>query len=478
MNDLDFLKEFGKNLDRERPHEPSDAQWANVKAALDKESERNRCNRLIFIWAIPTAATVLLAVLSGFLWKSMERAGNMQAEIERLEKVLETKNDVTFSDSSTRHLVVIQYDTIYRTVVLQTTQNQYKTQGINTSEFAHNADILPDKSQELQTQNISSDIAGNKAPVQQKSDNTSLTNKVENSIIQIADTLNNTSEPITISQIDDSQEIEPGSNMLQTKLNASSSTSGFDAIEEKNVLAELPPKNITTPKSHYKRFKPTAFEMAMDLKAPINAQDQVKHRFSPKDAMVSITSGLLFPQTKEAIPRNSYSLGINGQFTLGRNFRIVAGAEHGSTSFTAKSSALDNSNIPQPPSPPTPDDVFDHVQVDQPLWDFTLGMRYIFSPHKQFLPFIGASWLAEQPQEQILRYNFKNQQTDEETIILVPHNDAPFNANGFQIGMGAEWQFGKQLNLGLEAQYQRLFKNSEPLLAERIGLKASLGYRF
>ena len=117
MSDFDFLKEFAKNLDRERLYEPDDADWEKLAVALDAQAQAKRRRHLLFAWALPLAASVAFILLGTLLWQTSSKTAKMQAEIVRLQKELGMKNGVTLADTTVHHVVTIQFDTIYRTVV-------------------------------------------------------------------------------------------------------------------------------------------------------------------------------------------------------------------------------------------------------------------------------------------------------------------------------------------------------------------------
>ena len=89
MSDNDFLKEFGKNLGRERLHEASDADWAKLATSLDAQDRSRRRRRQMLAWAFPLVATaascdnrrlIVLLILQALLTTvalAMNAAGQM-----------------------------------------------------------------------------------------------------------------------------------------------------------------------------------------------------------------------------------------------------------------------------------------------------------------------------------------------------------------------------------------------------------------
>ncbi len=479
MSDFDFLKEFAKNLDRERLYEPDDADWEKLAVALDAQAQAKRRRHLLFAWALPLAASVAFILLGTLLWQTSSKTAKMQAEIVRLQKELGMKNGVTLADTTVHHVVTIQFDTIYRTVVFLTSSAHSMQSNFYHNNFGQGADSSFQKNQNKQLVNINQKGTEGNIRFQNVSKDTTLSAKTRaETILQKVNGLV-TARPINALDSFTNIRTTPADlAKIQERSTTPDQSPVEDRVPQKMDLSMLPLKGILLPESRRKQYLPNAFDMAVMVPAPTPPRVPLIHRLRPHDAMIGFTGGMLFPQTTDAIPRNSYILGLNGQMAFGHHLRLMVGAEHGWTNFKVNSSVLDNSNIPQPPTPPSPNDVLDYVKVDQPLWDFSLGLRYVFAPEKRLRPFIEAAWIGEQPQEQTLRYNFKNQVTEEETITLVPRNDARFNANGLQIGMGTEWAFAKRLSLGLEGMYQRQYGTTVPLLAERWGVKVGIAYSF
>lgn len=481
MSDFDFLKEFSKNLDRERLHEPADADWEKLAASLDAQAQGKRRRHLMFAWALPLAASVAFILLGTLLWQTSSQADKMQAEIVRLQTELSMQNGAILADTTVHHIVTIQFDTIYRTVVFQTSPAYSRQSNFYPNNFGHGADSIFQKSQNTQLVNTNQKRTEDNIPFQNVSkDTNAITLSAKTSTETALQKVNVLVKAEALAEVDSftkSRTIPADLVKIQARSTTPDQSPAEDRVPQKMDLSMLPLKDILPPKSRHKQYLPIAFDMAVMVQATPPRVPLIS-RLHPQDAMIGFTGGMLFPQTKDAIPRNSYTLGLNGQIAFGNHLRLLAGAEHGRTNFKVNGSALDNSNIPPPPTPPTPNDVFDYVQVEQPLWDFSLGLRYVFAPEKKLSPFVGATWVGEQTMEQTLKYEFRNQVTQEEIYTLVPRNDARFNASGLRLELGAEWAFGKRMSLGLGGMYQRQYGTSVPLLAERWGVKAEVAYSF
>jgi len=461
MSDFDFLKEFGKNLDQERHFEASDDNWEKVATALNTGVQRERRRRRVLLLAWPLAASLAIAGLGTSLFKTMNRADEMQAEIFQLKEKADAENSHYTSDTVQTHFSVVQYDTVYRTVFI----DRYVSPTIYRIGQSNRNDAISKEAAGIaeyaQTQIGTNEIliGENTSPKDIKGTNPSATQLVARS----------------------AKDMENGNSLNRTidaGIKGQQQVQSPDSIAFKNnLILFLKPRPLETRILHSLSKRPLLRKGTVMLPMT-SAQVSLIQRLRPHDFAVGVTGGMLFPiTTPQATPLNSYTLGIAGQMGIGRHWQLHAGIERGWADFQVTASGLDNSNIPQL-SPPTPNDMLEYVRVDQPLWDFSLGLGYVFTPEKRLRPFIGMAWVGEQTQEQTLRYEFKNQVTEEETYILAPYNDTRFNPNGLQIGLGAEWTFAKQLSFGIEGIYQRQYNTTVPMLAKRWELKAGVVYNF
>ncbi len=460
MSDFDFLKEFGKNLDRERHFEASDEDWEKVASALNARAQRARRRRRLLLWAWPLAASMAIIALGTSLFKTMARADEMQAEILQLKEKSEAENSSKASDTLRTHFSVIQYDTVYRTVFIDRVVSPAIYPDGKTNRNENMAEKINDLVKYAQTETGKKEIqiSDNSALNGIKVTNTITTNQVT-ALGEDMERINGLNHTKEAGEMDDLRQVP-------------------DSIAFKNcpiVFLKFP--SLETRKLHSQGKRPILHKDLVMIPMVTHPVPLIR-RLRPHDIALGVTGEMLFPvTTPEATPLNSYTMGIAGQMEFSRHWQLHTGIERGWAYFEVAASGLDNLNIPQF-TPPTPNDVLEYVKVTQPLWDFSLGLRYVFTPEKRLRPFIGMAWVGEQTQEQTLRYKFKNQVTNEETYILAPYNDTRFNANGLQIGLGAAWTFTKQMSFGIEGLYQRQNNTSVPLLAKRWGLKAGLLYNF
>ncbi len=476
MSDNDFLKEFGKNLGREQRYEASGSDWEKLASSLGAQDRRRRRRRQILAWAFPLVASSAFVLLGAMLWQTRSQSDAMQIEIARLRAVVAVQKSTSTTDTTVRHISVIQYDTIYRTVVLRTHLPSVAASGFGSKNITPIASSVLQKTKnqyfEIDKQEaISSDSPHPRSPpaapvATLPAGSDQATPLPHTEVIPPEAAVKNASDHLSRT---------PTGQVDEAKIQIANAVP--DGSPRSPGLYTLPQKVLPALQSHVKRhlYRPSDLTVVLPEAAPRPVP--MIRRLRPHSAMVGITSGLLFPRTAGVEYRNNYTIGLAGQIALGRHLRLLVGAEYGSANFKVRGSASDNFKIP-PVATPNPNDVLNYVELQQPLWDFSLGLRYVFMPEKRLHPFIGASWAMEQTQEERRRYKFVNALTEEPTYVLVQRNGTRFNANGLQIGTGLEWVFAKRLSFRLEGIYQWQRATSVPLLPERWGLRAGLGYRF
>lgn len=460
MSEFDFDKEFADHIRKERLFEPTDAEWDKVAAELDASEAQKRRRRRIFLWAVPLAASAAFAFLGIALLRAYTRVGAMQVEITRLKIQVADKSSITLTDTSVRHFSVIQYDTVYRrTVVVQNPM----TWGVGQGEYRNDID-LTDKP-ELQKSNIRSTV--------------SFLDEKKNIETRIREGANTEPSP-HVSTADslgaiknDQSGITLGSEPAMAKIKYPDT----DSTARDNDLTSIKPLPSIQLQGLQNKEKYRLPDMGLLLiPAPTESRhDKLIRRFRPHDVTAGITGGMVFPQTQSAKPLDTYSAGLTGELAFGRHIRLRGSAEYVPTQFRVTPAGQIELNIPLL-TPPTPNDVLNYVQIKQPLWDFSLGLRYAFVPEKRLRPFISAAWVGEKTLEQTLQYEFKNQVTEEEIFIRVPRAESRFNANGLRLGLGVEWALTNRLSFQLEGTYQRQSSTAAPLLAERWGVKAGVAY--
>lgn len=456
MSEFDFDKEFAGDLGKERLFQPTDTGWDKVAAALYTLETRKRRRRGILLWVVPLAASAAFAFLGIALLRAHTRVGAMQIEIAQLKSQVTEKDNVALADTIVRHFSVIQYDTVYRSMVVMSRPGDpgaYR----NAISMADNP-VLP--TSEIRP-------AGSFQDEKNKIDIQTTQGFDSESQLQIPAAGSMGAMQTDLSDIP----FGAGTSTVKTMYPGTDSVAGGNDFASIQPLPSIQPENL----QNKEKFRLPDMGLLL-IPAPSESRhDKLIRRFRPHDAAIGILGGFAFPRTQSAKPLNTYLAGISGELAFGRHIRIHSSAEYIPTQFRVTPAGQADLNIP-PVTPPTPNDVLSYVQIQQPLWDFSLGLRYVFIPEKRLHPFTSVAWVGEKTLEQTLQYEFKNQVTEEEIFIRVPRAESRFNAKGLRLGLGAEWALANRLSFRFEGTYQRQFSTAAPLLAECWGIKAGVAY--
>ena len=480
MSDFDFLKEFGKDLDRERLEmEHSEVDWMEINARLDALDKQKQARRWWAAWWLPMLTGMVFVALGGLLWSAKQEIKSLQTQITAI-KTHQVKNSrLALSDTSIQHVQSIQYDTIYETVVIHRTKvvydHTYWAEGA-----AFDSTVKNQSEQQKEMKQGEGKNALNEAVVDIES-----TRLAENAGVMERDEKSNEAKTAKIadnyeSKTEASKKQELGGSeikLTEEEQGAKNETETIQSWEEPNqALAMLPILPLKTVESRHHRHRLDFNEFVMIAEKESKKEALVRH-IKPHNFSVGLRSTLILPLTKITGTERSFSYGVSAGLTLGQNLHLIAAIDNGNIDFAVKNNDIVGSGIPLI-TPPTPDDVLDFVEIRQPISDFSLGLRYDFRTSRRWQPNVYLAWIGEHIHEQTITYEFDNIVTDEESYVKVQQHNAYFNAAGLQAGLGFNWFFVKKMSLGLEAIYQQQVSSVVPLLHERVGARAGLKYYF
>lgn len=450
MSEFDFDKEFADDLRKERLFEPTNTGWNKVAADLDALESRRRRRRRFALWAWPIAASAAFVFFGLALLHAYNQVGMMQDEIARLKAGATEKSNIVLTDTTIRHLAVIRYDTIYRTVVMYRAVPDRSDQR-NTQPAVPQSTAAITVGVALQGDTIHQE---NSMPKRQGAD----------SKIRYAG-----ADSIRINQAEQAGiTAQPDAAMLHNPPAIS------DKQSDMAVLPSLLPEQIDNPSARADYHLPDMGLLLIPAPAE-RRRDKIIRRFRPHNAMVGVMAGIVFQQTQRAAPVNTYLAGVSGELAFGQHIRLRGSAAYLPTSFRVTPSGQAELDIPVV-APPTPNDQLHHIRIEQPLWDFSLGLQYVFVPGKRLRPYVSVAWVGEKIQKQKLQYEFTNQITEEEVYIRAPRAGSRFYSKELQVGLGADWAFAKRLSFRLEGMYQRQFSTDAPLLPDRWGITGGVVY--
>ena len=427
MNDFDFDKFFADDLTKGFPIEFVEADWENLAARLDAV-ERGKRRRRFVLLAFPIAASLAFLLMAWSLWQMSGQVKSLHSELAVLRSA--SPGGVVCADTTFHHVSVIQYDTIYRTLLAQNGRWSLGSQ----LQGSGNLDSAGSKNTRLIISNYPARIGATRA--QQDS--------ITHSPIYFlpSDSLNANDEKLANRTLLDAPDFLPVKTPGLTYLRPNSLT------------------EIASPSVHLPAKRPLA---AMIF------------RLRPHNIAFGVTGGTVWPQVRGAQSSPGFTGGLAGQIAFGRHIRLT-GEFRWSKVWLRLKNGDQNAALLPPVPPPTADDVLEYVQVRQPSWDYLLGLRYHLRPEQRLQPYLALAWAGATTLEQTLQYEFHNDVTETETMVELPYTEQHVFRSRWQIGLGAEWRVGKRLAFGSEAFWQKPIGRGGFLESPRLGLKANVFY--
>jgi hypothetical protein len=479
MSDFDFLKEFGKNLDKEQPHDFADADWTDMDSRLDAQSSAEKKRQHWRTWTLPLAAALGFLTMSYALWENMLQSAKMHTEIEQLKVTLEAKNSTILQrDTVVQTVNIVKYDTVYRTVVLtreiretkqsssiylnentsKITPNKEQKTAFNSNEYAlinpQNETLKTEKNSQIsQVLNISKDaetsnLLTEKADLVQNNDKNDLLTQEKENITALQN------EALTKSEWGEKSKKAQykllGLNAIKVPIQA------IVSIEKK----DLPDVNVLTQNTPFMATK-----------------SSIVRKFRPHDFVLGIHQGQLVPTKENNEFLSSDNQGLNLELKLNKRLHLLAGIDFSEVDFEVKSNDFDQFQIPII-SPPAANYVLNQVQIKQPILDYSLGLRYDIFNIKKLKPYISLAYVGEQSFEKSLSYNFTNTINGDKKTIKKRNNNNEDFTSGLKFGVGTDWFVFKRWSLGVEGYYQKQFSQQSSFLKERVGVNGGIKYHF
>jgi hypothetical protein len=467
MSEFDFLKSFGEQLGNQRGYEPEDGEWDKVAAAIDQTALRARWYR--FGGKLFGAAAILAVfLLLGWSWLcAFYKIERLEKQVYHLQAKLNTAAPVSKEKTghSAQSVVIqkthIEYDTIYRTIVVDLLGSSTLSTGWQKNMGKSFFQIAPYPTQSV-PEIADKTVFENQNQIGSPPATTNFFEKKEPGITEAPKSAETNKVNAPVEVLSEEKTLKLPIDSLRQK----------PFLTEPELPSSIPP---------FLKIAPAVIPESEDPIATVTNAPAIQHSIAkaPKPLIFAVgyTGGILFSTSENLSEFNAFSTGVQTEVGWGSHFRIRGSAEYLSSHYTIDRYGRHDGYIP--PLPPVNKlDELHYVNGQQILWNFTLGSRYLFSIGKKQRGFVSAAWLNEQAGEQLLQYEFKDPATGEETHLIKEQHDAKFTNQCIQLGAGLEWTLWRGLSLQTEAIYQRQLPVKIPLLAERIGLKVGLLYRF
>ena len=195
----------------------------------------------------------------------------------------------------------------------------------------------------------------------------------------------------------------------------------------------------------------------------------------PIGFQLGMIAGLAYPQHANVAETNGLAFGIHGAVVFSKNIRLWGEASRYNVEF--KSEEMGNSlGIPEVE---TPDDFeFVEASVNQPFYQYVLGLQYLFNTKKKWNPYFGIGYTFASMQSYEVSYDFEHLVDDVEMSIeeMNERNDMIWNM--FLLNGGFEGKLSKHIGLQFEGYYRWNGNKTGLLVTDILGLRGKLLYHF
>lgn len=165
--------------------------------------------------------------------------------------------------------------------------------------------------------------------------------------------------------------------------------------------------------------------------------------------------------------------GAEGIIGLSPRLQLWAGADYVHTSYETRVLGADVPSV----NPPSTSFTFINAEVEQPSWQFGLGLLYRFAPEKRFSPYLGVGFTGASLLPYEVTYAFRDEamgiQFETDQVVDPPNGPTGFLA----LRAGGEYRLSSAWAGLLHMQYRTVGAGRESGPPEMISVKIGLKYR-
>jgi hypothetical protein len=520
MNDENFDKIFGDKLSAGKDFRFTEAKWGKMEGKIVAFEAEQRLRRLLMWLCVPLLALIGFSVWEG---RALHTAQNDLVRLTEEVKTLRTENRVggppsvfspnlTSQNSQTvvkndtiyRHVVVKRYDTIFQTVVQRVLSDvtpskqevlfsikQSNTGTVVSGNDAKSPEIIENTLKKVENTAVSTTALAEKENTILKNNNakpTEHTATETTAIVEKENTIakNNDAKPTekaatetpiiaekdkTVSENNDIKPIETAVLTEKTGIKPPPKAIETDSPQTTDPLSIKPEKQPTTVVAATKTLLGKLVEKVG------KQEEKLLPIIKPLKNIgfeIGVSGGLAMIDGRNIVRQDGFTAGARVGILLGKRWKIV-----GETQFLDLNYDVDkissNQDIPTV-APPTPNDVFNIVRLEQPYIHYSVGLQYVLL-QKTLKPYLGLSLLGQSKLEEKFVHHFKNQVTREDVFVKTQRRNHRFEAPFLRLQMGAEYPIFKKLKGQLEGSYD-VQLNHVPQFEPTYQLKGGVLYRF
>lgn len=406
-NEYRPLKDILKNS----PDFPfKEANWEQLVLQLDEEAEERigfwKRYGWIALWLLP------LLLLGGWSWYTLRKANQ---EIVALKAQLQTNEQTTTKETTIQKNIIYQYDTIYRTTIVE--QPLLK----NSSRSPQNstpATLYSSQVHQLQLAFAQQGIgqgfeAAKLIPSIQKSSLGAIQQAIDEVMTTPTLVYNEAAirQPLTDIRL-------LAANLLD--------------IPSRGIPAWQLPTMPKTQQAHnpLQFMQPTGFSLGLE-------GSLIKVLHAPITTLQGVSAGL------------SADIHFSGHWSM------FLGVEYLQHKFEVSE---EENLVAYPMVTPDNEDVFSYLRVSSKYLQIPFGFKYRFQPLKLVKPYVGAGLIARRPIRKTLAYEYLG--VMEEYYINRDYTTNSFFINSFRGELGVEFQLMNHWNFYLEGTYDADFRKS------------------
>lgn len=422
--------------------------WQDLEGRLDQLDKRQPRTGYPFWW-LPVLAAIPLLLLF-WLWGAYQQQG---AELAQLQQGAR-QSQVTIMDTIVRRTVVMEYDTIYRTV--------YETTVIKDDPRSRHGQLYPSPSILL---------GNNGSFYNLRSEKSSLTSV-------------DGSRWLPWGTIPSAWGTRPGGLEEETTAKDRTAPGTADLASREMTMGKWN-KSPTTPLPFRFFFLNYAGEEGLPAIVTPTIEPRNKtltERLAsvlPAQVRIGFSGGTFAANGLPELEKQSnFSGALLAELSYSRHLSIVLGAEYLANSFGLKhDDDADFSGFPIV-TPNSPADELEKLQGDFRYWQFPLGVKYRMLVKKRLSPYVGAGVMAIRPTQSLLNYEYESSGNLYYSLSQDDFLSRNLMLEDAWLMLGVEYYLGKNWSVLLDANAQWSFGKANNIIEKREFLKGRLGFGY
>lgn len=196
----------------------------------------------------------------------------------------------------------------------------------------------------------------------------------------------------------------------------------------------------------------------------------------PKEFIIGVTAGRVFPFGKGLDEKTGYSLGLESAIAFSDRWQLWIDASYYDVKFEIN--RMDESLGVPVIEPPSDEFTFSKADVPQPFFQYAVGLQYFFNPKGKWKPFLGGAYVTTSLLSYDVTYDFTSeiQGVEWEFEKLVHRNG--LGANFLLVRAGLDYEISKHWHLQTKVSYRSPWNDADINVLKLLNMQGGLYYRF